>query len=117
MTRRLLALPLLALAATVVLAGCGGGGSSSSSTKTAATPSTTVPANLKQAVSECHHLVETQKALSATAKEKLSAACDKAGQGDTQAVKDAAREVCEEVVGKTSLPASAKETALKACKK
>ena len=50
------------------------------------------------------HLIETQKALSASAKSKLSEACDKAGKGDTQAVKQAAREVCEEVVNKAPLP-------------
>jgi len=118
MTRRLRALPLLAVAGMLVLAGCGGGGSSSSTrAATSSTGSGTVPQNLQQAVAECHHLIETQKALSSTAKAKLSEACDKAGKGDTQAVKQAAREVCEEVVTKTPLPASTKETALAACKK
>ncbi len=106
----------------MALSGCGGGGSSSATTKstptTATSSSTGVPANLQKAVAECHHLIETQKALSATAKSKLSEACDKAGKGDTQAVKQAAREVCEEVVEKApSLPSSAKSTALAACRK
>ncbi len=39
-------------------------------------------------------------------KEKLASACDKAAKGDTQAVKQAAREVCEEVIQKTALPTS-----------
>ena len=118
MRRWLRTLPVATIAAAALLAGCGGGSSSTTTKSTAATPSTTVPANLKQAVAECHHLIETQKDLSANAKAKLSEACDKAGKGDTQAVKQAAREVCEEVVSKaTSLPASAKESALAACKK
>jgi hypothetical protein len=122
MSRRLAPLPLLAVAGAMALAGCGGGGSSTttkSAPTTASTPVSGVPANLQKAVAECHHLIESQKALSATAKTKLSEACDKAGKGDTQAVKKAAREVCEEVVQKagSALPASAKETALAACRK
>jgi acyl-CoA synthetase (NDP forming) len=122
MSRRLSALPLLVLAGAMALTGCGGGGSSTTtkSTPAAASTSTTsgVPANLQKAVAECHHLIETQKALSANAKTKLSAACDKAGKGDTQAVKQAAREVCEEVIEKApSLPSSAKESALASCRK
>jgi hypothetical protein len=119
MSRRLVPLPLLAVAGALALAGCGGGGSSAT-TKTTPTTATTsgVPANLQKAVAECHHLIETQKALSATSKAKLSEACDKAGKGDTQAVKTAAREVCEEVVKEaSSLPSVAKETALAACRK
>jgi len=116
MTRRLRPLPLLAVAGVLVLAGCGGGGSSSSTTSTS-TGTGTVPANLQRAVTECHQLIEQQQKLSATAKEKLSRACDKAGEGDSQAVKQAAREVCEEVVEKAPLPASSKETALKSCRK
>lgn len=121
MSRRLAPLPLLAVAGALALTGCGGGGSSATTTKT--TPATTstsgaVPANLQKAVAECHHLIETQKALSATAKSKLSAACEEAGKGDTEAVKTAAREVCEEVVDQaTSLASTAKQTALAACRK
>ncbi len=120
MIRRLAPLPLLAAVGALALAGCGGG---SSSTTTKSAPATTssstsgIPANLQKPVAECHHLIETQKALSATAKSKLSEACDKAGKGDTQAVKRAAREVCEEVVDKAPLPSSAKTTALAACRK
>ncbi len=118
MNRRLTA--LLAVAGVVALAGCGGGSSSSTAKSTPAATATSsgVPANLQKAVAECHHLIEAQKALSSSSKAKLSEACDKAGKGDTQAVKTAAREVCEEVVQKaTSLPSTAKETALAACRK
>jgi hypothetical protein len=120
MSRRLATLPLLAVAGAMALTGCGGGGSSATTRSTPATASTSaggVPANLQKAVAECHHLIEGQKALSATAKEKLSSACDKAASGDTQAVKQAAREVCEEVIQKTALPTSAKQTGLAACRK
>lgn len=123
MSRRLAALPLLAVAGAMALAGCGGGGSSTTTTKSApaaASTSTTsgAPGNIQQEVAECHHLIETQKALSASAKSKLSAACDKAGKGDTAAVKQAAREVCEEVIQKApSLPSAAKESALASCRK
>lgn len=119
MNRRLATLPLLVVTAVLALAGCGGGSSGTTTKSTPTTPTTSgVPANLQKAVAECHHLIETQKALSAIAKSKLSEACDKAGKGDTQAVKTAAREVCEEVVRQaSSLPSVAKDTALAACRK
>jgi ABC-type phosphate transport system substrate-binding protein len=127
-------LALVALAGAVALAGCGGGSSSSakttappaatsgstSSTGASTTGSTsTVPANLKQAVAECHRLIKSDKSLPPTAKEKLENACEEAGKGNTAAVKRAAREVCEEVVSSSPLPAnsSARQQALAACKK
>jgi hypothetical protein len=117
-------LPLLALAAAAVLAGCGGGGSSTS-TKTSGTAATapgstaSTPAGLRQQVAECHRLVHNTKSLPASSKAKLEAACDKAAQGDTAAVKQAAREVCEEVVSRATLPggSTARRQALAACRR
>jgi hypothetical protein len=122
-------LALIALAGAIALGGCGGG--SSSTAKTTGTTSTapatgttdtgtaTVPARLKQAVAECHNLIEKDKSLPANAKAKLENACDEAGKGDTAAVHQVARAVCEEVVEKSPLPADspARKQALEACKK
>jgi hypothetical protein len=109
--------PVMATAlVAVALAGCGGGGSSST-VKSTSTSSTTPPANIEAAVTECRELVAKQSKLPAAAKEKLEDACDKAGKGDSNAVKRVAQEVCVELVSRASLPASARATALAACQK
>jgi hypothetical protein len=120
----------IALAGAIALGGCGGGSSSTAktagttgtaptTTSTTDTGTSTVPARLRQAVAECHNLIEKDKSLPANAKAKLEAACDEAGKGDTEAVKRVAREVCEEVVAKSPLPADspARKQALESCKK
>src|SRR6476646_7268200 len=108
-------LALVAIAGAVALGGCGGGSSSTAKTSaapaattgsapatgttgtagTTGTGTSTVPANLQKAVAECHRLIETDKSLPSNAKAKLEHACDEAGKGDTAAVHQVAREVCE----------------------
>ena len=129
-----LPMPLLALATAALLAGCGSSKSSTTATtattsSTPAAPSTQSTTNgstqapssatLQKAASECHRLLQSEKTLPATAKAKLEDACDKVGEGNTAAVKTAAREVCEEFVAKSGLPESspARKQALAACKK
>lgn len=127
-TRRSLVLAGLACAA--LLAGCGSSGSGSSSTGSTAAPATTTatsgthtspaasPAQIAEAVAECKQIIQSQSKLPASAKTKLEGACGQAAKGNTAAVKAAAREVCEEVIGKAGgLSGSARETALQACKK
>jgi len=73
---------------------------------------------VKDAVAECKRIIQSQTKLPSTAKTKLEGACGAAAKGDTNAVKVAAREVCEEVIGKSGVPnGAAKEEALKACRK
>ena len=132
-------LALAAIAGAVALGGCGGGSSSTATTsgapaaRTGSAPATgttgttsttgtgtsTVPANLEKAVAECHSLIEKDKSLPSNAKVKLEHACDEAGKGNTAAVHQVAREVCEEVVSKSPLPADspARKQALESCKK
>jgi hypothetical protein len=130
-------LPIAALMCAVALAGCGSGGSSSSgsssSGKTSSSPaqsatsagaqtqgtgtSTAPSGDVKAAVAECKQVIQSQAKLPSSAKTKLEGACAQAAKGNTQAVKTAAREVCEEVIGKANLPNGAdKEAAQKACK-
>lgn len=125
--------PRLAIAALIcaaVLSGCGSSSRSSSSgassssaappsskTSSAAAPSTG-GTSIKEAIAECKRVIQSQSKLPASAKTKLEGACSEAAKGNTQAVKSAAREVCEEVIEKAALGNSAaKEEALKACKK
>lgn len=144
MRARRLHLSLLALAAAALLAGCGSSSSSTTGTKasTSSSPATgTAPTTssgpatgatattgaapapsspeLKKAAAECHRLLQADKSLPASAKAKLEDACNKVGEGKTTAVKQAAREVCEEFVAKSGLPESspARKQALAACKK
>ncbi|MBA3808512.1 MAG: hypothetical protein H0X28_09000 [Solirubrobacterales bacterium] len=75
------------------------------------------PANIAAAVATCKSQIEAQSTLPAGAKSKLEAVCEKAAKGDTAAVKVAAREVCEEVIKNSPVPAgAAQEQALAACK-
>jgi hypothetical protein len=125
-------LPIAALMCAVALTGCGSGGSSSSG-KTSSSPaqsatstgaqtqstdtSTAPSSDVKAAVAECKQVIQSQAKLPSSAKTKLEGACAQAAKGNTQAVKTAAREVCEEVIGKANLPNGAdKEAAQKACK-
>jgi hypothetical protein len=134
MIRRPAGLLAAPLALAMLLAGCGGGSSTTtartqptstpaSSTPattsgTASTPSVKAPANIPQAVEACKQAIRAQQNLPATAKSKLEAVCAKAASGDTAAVKKAAREVCEEVIARTSVPAGvSKDQALAACRK
>lgn len=118
-------LPIAALASAALLAGCGSSGSSSSSqtgsTASSHTSSTAIPAGspqIKEAVAQCKQIIQSQSKLPASAKTKLEGACGEAARGNTAAVKVAAREVCEEVIGKSGVPnGSAKEAALRACRK
>ena len=119
---RWLALPLLL---GVLLAGCGGSGStttgqstsapSSSSSATSST-SATAPLATAQAVETCKREIQAATTLTASSKSKLEAVCAKAAAGNTTAVKKAVREVCEEAINSSPLPAAAKEQALAACK-
>ncbi len=120
-----------------LIAGCGSSSSTTSSqsstpaattsstpaaTTTSSTTSTTSssavpPANIAAAVATCKSQIEAQSTLRAGAKSKLEAVCEKAAKGDTAAVKVAAREVCEEVIKNSPVPAgAAQEQALAACK-
>ena len=130
MNRRLSPLPIAALACAAVLTGCGSGSSTTNSTATSASttaqtsPSTapsgtgTSSAQIQAAVSECKRIIQSQSKLPASAKVKLEGACAKAAEGDTTAVKKAAREVCEEVIDESPVPiGAAKQAALAACKK
>lgn len=90
--------------------------STSSTTQSTSTSTAVPPANIAQAIATCKSQIQAQSTLPAGAKTKLEAVCEKAAKGDTAAVKVAAREVCEEVIKNSSVPASAQQQALAACK-
>jgi hypothetical protein len=128
MNPRLSTLPVAALVAGALLAGCG---SSSSTTNTTAPAATTPAAGATTpgatgtsttaagaaAVAACKQAIQAQSTLPASAKSKLEAVCGKAANGDEAAVRKAAREVCEEVINQSAVPAGpAREQALAACK-
>jgi predicted outer membrane protein len=95
----------VALLLGVLLAGCGGSASTS-----------TAPLAAAQAVETCKREIQAATTLTASSKSKLEAVCARAAAGDTTAVKKAVREVCEEAIKGSPLPAAAKEQALAACK-
>jgi hypothetical protein len=128
------------LACAALIAGCGSSSSTTSSQSTssaasstpaATTSSTSSPtqsaptstgtptnsATIQAAIAACKQTIAAESTLPAGAKAKLEAVCGKAAKGDTAAVKQAAREVCEEVINKSPIPAGAsKEQALASCK-
>ena len=72
---------------------------------------------MQAAVAACKQTTSRRRPLPAGAKTKLEAVCAKAANGDTSSVKAAAREVCEEVIKTSAVPAGpAREQALAACK-
>lgn len=122
------------LACGALIAGCGSSSSTSStqSSSSASKPATTATTSstsatsstdssksgtsLQAEVAACKHEIAIQSTLPAGAKAKLEAVCGEAAKGDTAAVKKAAREVCEEVIDKSPVPAADKQQALAACK-
>jgi hypothetical protein len=129
---------LAMIAASVIVAGCGssGGGSSSSSssapaTTQAATTSTNagsgsgsgtnIPntaglssATLAQAVQLCKQAISKEQGLSDSLKGKLNNICNQAGSGNKIAVKQAAHEVCVEII-KSRVPVAQQQAAEAAC--
>lgn len=68
-------------------------------------------------MAQCKQEIQSQSTLPASAKTKLEGVCEKAAKGDSEAVKKAAREVCEEVIKNSPVPAgAAQEQALAACR-
>jgi hypothetical protein len=142
MVRRLHASLLLALAAAVLLAGCGSSSSSSSfsgssaatpstsatgqtgSSSTATTPTSPTPTSTSPklpggaaAVASCRHGVQSLPHLKQSIKEKLEEICQKAASGDVNAKRKGAEEACRELVNASPLPAGeARDRALAACK-
>ena len=128
MTRRRYPMLLTALSCAALLAGCGSSSSSSSTSNSTSTPAASTPTSstgstsssnpqIQAAVDECKSIIASESKLPQGAKEKLEGACAKAAKGDTNAVKVAAREVCEEVIDQSPLPSSAKESAKANCKR
>jgi hypothetical protein len=136
MIRRPASLLAVLLLGGALLVGCGGGSSTTTTTTTATTTSTSTPAattpgstpqtttgakplaGASQAIEACKHQIQSTRNLSASVRSKLESVCVKAASGDTAAVKQAGREVCEEVINTSRLPAGAsKNKALAACRK
>lgn len=132
MIRKLSTWLLVAMVGGVLIAGCGSSSSSSSSSS----PTTSAPAattkssssgsesggsssnpTLAAAVAKCKQGVQAAATLSSSTKGKLEQICDKAANGNPDAARKAAREVCVEIVNASPLPAgAAKEQALASCK-
>lgn len=126
MIRKLSTWLLVAILGGVLLAGCGS--SSSSSSQSTATPAATTSSTSSSSstsessavaagVQACKNGVQHAPTLSSSTKSKLEGICDKAANGDEEAARKAAQEVCTEIVNSSPLPAgSAKDSALAACK-
>jgi hypothetical protein len=97
-------------------------GTTSSTPGTTSTPSTTTSgapssAAVADAVAECRAVIKEAPTLGASTKAKVEAICNKAADGDLAGARAAAKEVCEEVINGSPIPAGAvKEHALAACK-
>ncbi len=132
MVSRLSTWMAVALAGGVLAAGCGSSSTSTSSTSTT-TQSTTVAAStvaggsttpagvdsaaIQQAVAACKHGVQSATDLSSSTKAKIENICNKASDGNLTAAREAARELCIEIVNASPLPSgSIKEAAIKQCK-
>ena len=64
----------------------------------------------------CKSIITHEPTLEASLKSKLEGICSKAADGDLAGARAAAKQVCEEVIKSTPIPAADKEKALAACK-
>jgi hypothetical protein len=122
----------VALLGGCLLAGCGSSSKSTSTSTPTATTTGSAPAGTTtstgstatspagaataQAIEACKHQVQSSTALPPNSKAKLEAVCSQAANGNTPAVKQAVREVCEEAINKSQLPSFAKSKALATCR-
>ena len=112
-------------AATTAATSTPASSASASSTPTTSTPSTSTPASAiptpgtAAAVAEyaaiCKTIIEHTPTLSSSVKAKVEGICSKAAHGDVTGARQAAKEVCVEVINATPAPAD-KEKALAECK-
>ncbi len=129
---RLALLFVVAVVGGAAVAGCGSSSSSSSSSASSAASTASAPAaatsgsagaaassnpEIAQAVAACKTEVQAAPTLSADIKSKLVTICDKAASGDAAGVKQAASQVCQEIVKSTVPSGSLQTTALAACPK
>lgn len=129
-------LPWLAslLACGALIGGCGSSASSTTSSQsssstaastpttsstTASTPSasTLATAPAQEQIAACQRALAAESKMPPQLKAKLNDDCVKAAHGDKAAIKQAIREVCEEVIKSSALVAGpARDKALAACK-
>jgi hypothetical protein len=140
--RKLSAWLVVALTGGAFIAGCGSSstttttqtapaGAASTPTAAASTPAggTTAPSSgstgtrvvpkpkALRSAAACKQTINAQSTISASAKSKLLAVCEKAASGDTTALHKAAQEACVELVNASHVPAgAARERALAVCK-
>jgi len=81
-----------------------------------ATGPTLSPEAAAQAVARCKQGIQAQANLSASAKAKLEATCEKTVSGDQTAERKAVREACVELVNASHLSGAARERALSVCR-
>lgn len=91
--------------------------STSTSTSTATTKPTQPTAPTAAEYGDlCKSIITHEPALEASLKIKLEGICSKAANGDLAGAREAAKQVCVEVIKSTPIPAADKEKALAACK-
>lgn len=127
MSSRLCAPLTIAVAALLLVAGCGSSSSNkssssnnsptTSSTKTTANSTEKVPsATADRAAKECKANLDRAGQLSADVKKGLEKTCDKAAHGDANAARKAASEVCVKIADQVP-QGPARDQAVAACKK
>jgi hypothetical protein len=121
---------IVTLAGMALVAGCGGKSTTTSSSQPATTSTgggatgggatgATEPqkVNGAQAVASCKKAIKGESSLSASAKAKLEAICNKASGGSRLELEKVAHEECVALVNATPLPnEAAKQRALAICK-
>jgi hypothetical protein len=132
MMRRLSTWLVVAATGGALVSGCGGGSGSTSSSHTSPTASTSTPTastggttgaggakspGALRTVAACKRRIGAQATLSASAKTRLDAVCERAVNGNPAALAKVAQEVCVEIVKSMHLPAGvAEERALAVCR-
>ena len=122
MSKKLVLLMLAVCALALFAVACGDDDESSNDAAPAAEKTAEkstgedVPDNKKEAVEQCKQSFQSQPQLSDDVKSDLEEICEKAANGDEDAVKEATREVCEKIIEDTVPEGDARNQALGTCK-
>ena len=114
---------LIALAAVLLVAGCGGGDEPAApqvktvTEKEKQNPSGGLSDNqVDQAVAQCRQTIETQGSrLGRDVQKDLERICEQAAKGDENAVRKAAKRVCEETISDSLPSGPLRDQALASC--
>ena len=125
MARKLYLLLVMVMASGLIALGCGdddddgGGGDEPAQEESGGATEVPgggdVPQNVDEAIEQCKQAVNAAPQLQDDTKAELEEICEKAGEGDEDAVREASKEVCIKIIEDSVPEGPAREQALASC--